>query len=72
MKNKKSDSIVDRKRAIEYSIEEVKAGDTILIVGKGHEDYQIIGRDKIWLDDRALARAAIRKREEQLNLEGVE
>ena len=33
-------------------------GDIILVAGKGHEDYQIIGREKIHFDDREQVRAA--------------
>ena len=36
--------IVDRKEAIQYVMNEAKAGDVILIAGKGHETYQQIGQ----------------------------
>jgi UDP-N-acetylmuramoyl-L-alanyl-D-glutamate--2,6-diaminopimelate ligase len=40
-------------------VEEAKTGDLVLIAGKGHEDYQIIGTQKIHFDDREEARKAI-------------
>ena len=43
--------IFDRKEAIETAINEMDNNDIILILGKGHEDYQIIGREKIHFDD---------------------
>lgn len=43
--------IYDRKMAIEKGITMLKDNDTLLILGKGHEDYQIIGREKIHLSD---------------------
>ena len=52
--------IEDRIEAIHYAIHEAKAGDTVVIAGKGHEDYQIIGREKIHMDDREIAREALR------------
>lgn len=53
-------AITDRKSAIEYAIANAKAQDVILIAGKGHETYQIIGTEVIHFDDREIARAAIR------------
>lgn len=47
---------VDRKRAIELALGEAKTGDLVLIAGKGHEDYQILGTEKIHFDDREVAR----------------
>ncbi|MBM7692365.1 UDP-N-acetylmuramoyl-L-alanyl-D-glutamate--2,6-diaminopimelate ligase [Peribacillus deserti] len=48
--------IPDRKQAIEHAISEAKSGDVIIIAGKGHETYQIVG-DKIHdFDDRLVAR----------------
>ena len=49
----------DRRKCIQIAISESKSGDTILIAGKGHEDYQIIGREKIHFDDREEAQAAL-------------
>jgi UDP-N-acetylmuramoyl-L-alanyl-D-glutamate--2,6-diaminopimelate ligase len=37
-------------------------GDAILIAGKGHEDYQVIGTTKVSFDDRAEARRALEGR----------
>ena len=42
---------LDRKTAIKKGIEMLKPEDILLILGKGHEDYQIIGHTKIHLDD---------------------
>lgn len=46
----------DRKKAIELAFSKAKPGDVILIAGKGHEDYQILGKQKIHFDDREVAR----------------
>lgn len=54
--------IADRRQAIEAAIREARTGDTVLIAGKGHEDYQIIGSQKLHFDDREVAREALRKR----------
>ena len=51
--------IEDRIEAIHFAIEQAKEGDTVVIAGKGHENYQIIGRQKIHLDDRETAREAL-------------
>jgi UDP-N-acetylmuramoyl-L-alanyl-D-glutamate--2,6-diaminopimelate ligase len=48
--------IPDRRAAIEYAISEARPGDLVMIAGKGHEDYQIIGTEKIHFDDRETAR----------------
>jgi UDP-N-acetylmuramyl-tripeptide synthetase len=50
----------DRRRAIELGIRVSEAGDTILIAGKGHETYQIIGTTTRAFDDREEARKALR------------
>jgi len=52
----------DRREAIECAIAAARAGDIVLIAGKGHEDYQIIGREKRPFDDRCEARAALARR----------
>ena len=50
--------ISDRAQAIRTAVMLAKAGDIILIAGKGHEDYQIIGTEKIHFDDREQVGAA--------------
>ncbi|MFO0767008.1 MAG: hypothetical protein U0231_09495 [Nitrospiraceae bacterium] len=44
--------ITDRKAAIETAVVEAKSGDMVLIAGKGHGDYQIVGTTKHHFDDR--------------------
>ena len=50
---------VDRRTAIAAAIAEATPGDIVLIAGKGHEDYQIIGTTKTHFDDREEAAAAV-------------
>ncbi len=50
---------VDRAIAIRTAILQAKPGDGVLIAGKGHEDYQIFGTEKVHFDDREQARAAL-------------
>lgn len=52
----------DRREAIETGIGQAGPGDTVLIAGKGHEDYQIIGTETHPFDDRLVAREALRGR----------
>ena len=52
----------DRARAIRHVVESARVGDVILIAGKGHEDYQIVGHEKRDFDDRREAAEAIRAR----------
>ena len=47
--------IPDRRKAIEAAIMEAQPEDIVLIAGKGHEDYQILGTKKISFDDRIVA-----------------
>lgn len=51
--------IADRREAIVAAVQEARPGDMVLIAGKGHEDYQIIGTTKHHFDDREVARDAI-------------
>lgn len=44
--------IADRRAAIEFASAQAEAGDLLLLAGKGHEDYQILGQTKIHFDDR--------------------
>lgn len=45
---------IDRKEAIAYAIRHGEPGDIIVLAGKGHEDYQIIGTEKFHMDEREL------------------
>lgn len=54
--------ISDRATAIRTAILDAKPGDGVLIAGKGHEDYQILGTEKIHFDDREQAREALERR----------
>jgi len=47
--------IVDREAAIAHAISSAQKGDLVVIAGKGHEDYQILGKSKIHFDDREIA-----------------
>lgn len=51
--------IADRSEAIHEAIAEARTGDLVLIAGKGHEDYQIIGREVFHFDDKEVAREAL-------------
>ena len=48
--------MLDRTKAIHWALGNARLGDCVLIAGKGHEDYQIIGDRRIPLDDREIAR----------------
>jgi UDP-N-acetylmuramoyl-L-alanyl-D-glutamate--2,6-diaminopimelate ligase len=54
--------ISDRAHAIRQAIQMAKPGDLVLLAGKGHEDYQIIGAKRIHFDDREAARAILEER----------
>lgn len=54
------EAILDRKTAIHAAIKRAKDDDVVIIMGKGHEDYQILGKEKIHFDDREQAREALR------------
>jgi UDP-N-acetylmuramoyl-L-alanyl-D-glutamate--2,6-diaminopimelate ligase len=51
--------VPDRRDAIFRAIESARPGDIVIIAGKGHENYQIIGNDKFDFDDREVAAEAI-------------
>jgi UDP-N-acetylmuramoyl-L-alanyl-D-glutamate--2,6-diaminopimelate ligase len=55
---------VDRAAAIDRAIQSAKPGDVVVIAGKGHEDYQIIGTTKRHFDDVESARSALMRRRE--------
>ncbi len=52
----------DRRQAIERAIELAGPDDCVVIAGKGHEDYQIVGSERRAFDDREEARRALRAR----------
>ena len=51
---------VDREEAIKRAIDLAQKDDIILIAGKGHETYQIIGKEKQHFDDREMAEKYIK------------
>jgi UDP-N-acetylmuramoyl-L-alanyl-D-glutamate--2,6-diaminopimelate ligase len=53
--------VADRRAAIETAVGLARPGDMVVIAGKGHEDYQIIGTQKFHFDDREVAREAIER-----------
>jgi UDP-N-acetylmuramoyl-L-alanyl-D-glutamate--2,6-diaminopimelate ligase len=50
---------LDRRKAIEIAIEGALPGEAVLIAGKGHEDYQIVGTERRHFDDREEARRVL-------------
>src|SRR5712664_1769724 len=52
----------DRERAIGLAMDEARAGDILLLAGKGHENYQILAYRTLEFDDREMARRALRER----------
>jgi len=57
--------IADRKEAIRYAILHAQDGDVIILAGKGHEDYQIIGRTKYPMDERVIIREILEEMSEE-------
>ena len=56
--------VEDRAAAIDAAIGAARPGDTVLVAGKGHEDYQIRGTERVDFDDRVACRASIARRGE--------
>ena len=54
--------ITDRLAAIHAALEEARAGDTLLLAGKGHETYQVIGTEKVPFDEREIVEQAVKGR----------
>ena len=52
----------DRKKAIEMAVQSAEKDDIVLIAGKGHEDYQIIGKQKFHFSDKEIAQDCLNKR----------
>jgi UDP-N-acetylmuramoyl-L-alanyl-D-glutamate--2,6-diaminopimelate ligase len=55
---------LDRRRAIRRAIDDALPGDTVVVAGKGHEPYQIVGEETRPFDDRDEVRTAFSKRAE--------
>jgi UDP-N-acetylmuramoyl-L-alanyl-D-glutamate--2,6-diaminopimelate ligase len=53
---------LDRRRAIECAVMSARSGDVVLIAGKGHESYQVVGEKRYDFEDKAEARVALSKR----------
>ncbi len=58
-------SISDRREAIHQAIRRAKPNDVVIIAGKGHETYQVVGSNKYHFDDREIAREALEKLTEE-------
>ncbi|MFT5441690.1 MAG: UDP-N-acetylmuramoyl-L-alanyl-D-glutamate--2,6-diaminopimelate ligase [Myxococcota bacterium] len=54
--------VIDRREAIAHAIKMARPEDAVVLAGKGHEDYQIVGTIKLPFDDRDEARTALRNR----------
>jgi UDP-N-acetylmuramoyl-L-alanyl-D-glutamate--2,6-diaminopimelate ligase len=54
--------VVDRREAVAHAIAIARKDDAVVLAGKGHEDYQIVGTTKLPFDDRDEARRALRQR----------
>jgi UDP-N-acetylmuramoyl-L-alanyl-D-glutamate--2,6-diaminopimelate ligase len=57
--------LTDRREAIQHAINQAREGDVVVIAGKGHETYQIIGERRIHFDDHEVAREAIKNRKDE-------
>jgi UDP-N-acetylmuramoyl-L-alanyl-D-glutamate--2,6-diaminopimelate ligase len=51
--------LADRREAIAHAIDSAGPGDTVLLAGKGHETYQVIGTEKLPFDERAIVASVI-------------
>jgi UDP-N-acetylmuramoyl-L-alanyl-D-glutamate--2,6-diaminopimelate ligase len=56
MRGRPHHRITDRRKAIAFALSQAQAGDTILLAGKGHETYQVIGTEKEPFDEREIIR----------------
>lgn len=54
--------IADRAQAIDFAVQQAKAGDIVLIAGKGHEDYQIFATQTLPFSDSKHARLSLQRR----------
>ena len=61
--------IADRAQAIDFAVQQAKAGDVVLVAGKGHEDYQIFAAQTLPFSDIRQARLALQRRLVKRDLE---
>ena len=52
--------ITNRKEAIFYAVQHAQKDDVILLAGKGHEDYQVLGTEKVHFDEREIVAEALK------------
>ncbi len=55
-------TIVDRTEAIQFAVKKARPGDLVLLVGKGHEQVQVIGSSELPFDEAEIARQALERR----------
>ena len=48
-------------KTIKYALDIAEAGDTVVLAGKGHETYQVIGTQRVHYDEREVVQAALKK-----------
>lgn len=60
--------ICDRIEAIHRAMDLAEAGDVILLAGKGHEDYQVVGHEKHHMDEREIVAEYLKKQESEKKL----
>ena len=63
MKDKRTPTkvICDRREAIAWAIDNAEPGDVLLLAGKGHEDYQVVGHEKHHMDEREIVADCLKK-----------
>ena len=63
MKDKRTPTkvICDRREAIAWAIDNAAPGDVLLLAGKGHEDYQVVGHEKHHMDEREIVADCLKK-----------
>lgn len=63
MKDKRTPTkvICDRREAIAWAIDNAALGDVLLLAGKGHEDYQVVGHEKHHMDEREIVADCLKK-----------
>ena len=61
LKNENYEIVVDREKAINKGVQKLSKNDILMVLGKGHEDYQIIGTKKIFFDDLDIVKKYTRR-----------